>query len=80
MGVLPLEFMPGENRGTLELTGEEIYAIKGLEAALVGDKIVTVRAGAKAFRARVRIDTPTELDYYRHGGILKYVLRRLAQG
>ena len=80
MGVLPLEFLPGESRQTLGLTGEEVYAIEGLEAALGGDKIVTVRAGEKTFRARVRIDTPTELDYYRHGGILKYVLRRLAQG
>ncbi len=79
MGVLPLEFLPGENRETLGLTGEEVYAIEGLEAALSGDKIATVRAGEKSFRVRVRIDTPTELDYYRHGGILKYVVRHLAQ-
>jgi aconitate hydratase len=80
MGVLPLEFLPGENRETLGLTGEEVYAIEDLEAALGGDKIATVRAGEKSFRVRVRIDTPTELDYYRHGGILKYVVRHLAQG
>ena len=80
MGVVPLEFLPGETRDTLGLTGMELYAVEGLEAAITGDKITTMRADGKSFRARVRIDTPTEVDYYRHGGILKYVLRQLAGG
>jgi len=78
MGVVPLEFLPGENRESLGLTGTEVYAVEGLEAAVAGDKLATVRAGEKSFRVRVRIDTPTEADYYRHGGILKFVLRQLA--
>jgi aconitate hydratase len=80
MGVVPLEFLPGENRETLGLTGTEVYSVEGLEAAIAGDKIAAVRADGKSFRVRVRIDTPTEVDYYRHGGILKYVLRQLAGG
>jgi aconitate hydratase len=78
MGVLPLEFLAGENRETLGLTGRESYSIQGVAEALAGSKQVTVRAGDKSFRARVRIDTPREIDYYRHGGILPYVLRQLA--
>ncbi len=81
MGVLPLQFMPGENAQTLGLTGKESYDIQGL-----GDgsaKMVTVTAksddgASKTFDARVRIDTPQEVEYYRNGGILPYVLRQLA--
>jgi aconitate hydratase len=77
MGVLPLQFADGESAESLGLTGEEEFAITGL-----GDgsaKEVTVRADDKEFRARVRIDTPKEVEYYRHGGILPYVLRQLVR-
>jgi aconitate hydratase len=81
MGVLPLQFKPGESALTLELTGRETFDIVGLERGAA--KTATVRARAenghtKTFEVRVRIDTPKELDYYRHGGILHYVLRQLA--
>jgi aconitate hydratase len=75
MGVLPLQFMPGESRESLGLTGHEQFAIEGLENGKASE--VTVRADAKEFRARVRLDTPREREYLRHGGILPYVLRRL---
>jgi aconitate hydratase len=77
MGVLPLQFPPGESAASLGLTGEEEFTVAGL--AEVGDKTeaVTVRAGDKTFDAVVRIDTPGEAQYYRHGGILPYVLRSL---
>jgi len=78
MGVLPLEFLPGESRESLGLTGTETFDIEGVDRAIKGDKIATIRSSARTFRARVRIDTPTEADYYRHGGILKFVLRQLA--
>ncbi len=83
MGVLPLEFLPGANRETLGLTGKEVYSFQGLQAAIGGDKLAEACAvdpsGAeKRFRVKVRIDTPAEADYYRHGGILKFVLRQLA--
>jgi aconitate hydratase len=86
MGILPLQFPDGQNAASLGLTGEEVYEIDGLAAAIgngfAGGREVTVRArgagGAeKAFRATVRIDTPQEVQYYRHGGILPYVLRQL---
>jgi len=76
MGVLPLQFREGENAESLGLTGEEEYSITG-----IGDgsaREVTVRAGDKEFTARVRIDTPKEVEYYNHGGILPFVLRQLA--
>jgi len=84
MGVLPLEFLPGENRETLGLTGEEVYTVRGLATALDGDKIAEVSAQApdgsvKVFRVKVRLDTPREIEYYRSGGILPYVLRQLAK-
>jgi aconitate hydratase len=76
MGILPLQFMPGENADTLGLTGRESFSITGVEN---GDaREVTVRADETEFRARVRLDTPREREYLRHGGILPYVLRRLA--
>jgi len=75
MGIAPLQFMPGENAESLGLTGREEYSITGLEG---GDaEEVTVRADDKEFRARLRLDTPREREYFRHGGILQYVLRRL---
>ncbi len=75
MGILPLQFMAGENRETLGLTGRESFSIVGVENAEASE--VTVRADDKEFRARVRLDTPREREYLRHGGILPFVLRRL---
>jgi aconitate hydratase len=74
MGVLPLQFLAGENPGALGLTGRERYSIEGIENAEARE--VTVRADDVVFRARVRLDTPREREYLRHGGILPYVLRR----
>jgi aconitate hydratase len=75
MGIVPLQFMPGENADSLGLTGHEEFSITGLEG---GDATeVTVRADDKEFRARVRLDTPREREYFKHGGILQFVLRRL---
>src|SRR5262245_9491161 len=73
-GIVPLQFMDGENRESLGLTGREEFTITGLENGEADE--VTVRADDKEFRARVRLETPKERDYLRHGGILQYVLRR----
>jgi aconitate hydratase len=75
MGVLPLQFRPGESAESLGLTGREEYAVSGIENG--GAREVTVRADAAEFRAVVRLDTPREREYLRHGGILPYVLRGL---
>jgi aconitate hydratase len=75
MGVLPLQYADGENAGSLGLTGRESFSIEGVDTGEASE--VTVRADDKAFRARVRLDTPREREYLRHGGILPYVLRRL---
>ena len=77
MGVLPLQFQPGEGATALGLTGEETYEVRGLAQALQGTGTVTVLADGRPFRATVRLDTEREADYHRHGGILPYVLRRL---
>jgi len=85
MGVLPLQFKPGENAAKLGLSGEEVYSVEGLAAAIAANKTrfdVTVRAkltsgSEKVFQAQARIDTPKEVQYFRHGGILQYVLRQL---
>jgi len=82
MGVLPLEFVNGETRQTHGLTGFETYTIEGMTEDLKSRAALTVRARAadgseKKFRAVSRIDTPEEMSYYRHGGILPYVLRQL---
>jgi aconitate hydratase len=86
MGVLPLQFQPGENAASLGLNGEEVYDLVGLADAIgkgfSDGREITVRAkraegGVREFRATVRIDTPQEINYYRHGGILQYVLRQL---
>jgi aconitate hydratase len=77
MGVLPLQFMDGETPETLGLTGREAFSISGVEGGEARE--VTVRADDREFRARVRLDTPQEREYLQHGGILKYVLRKLLQ-
>jgi aconitate hydratase len=79
MGVLPLQFLDGQNAQSLGLTGEETFAISGIVELNSGTtpKTVSVSAGDKKFSAKVRIDTPGEADYYRHGGIMQYVLRSL---
>ena len=85
MGIVPLEFRDGEGAEELGLTGREEYDVEGLAAGLAADfepgLEVTVRAtgenGATTFRALVRLDTPQEAEYYRHAGILQYVLRQL---
>ncbi|EMY34278.1 aconitate hydratase [Arthrobacter crystallopoietes BAB-32] len=85
MGVLPLQFPAGESASSLGLDGTETFAIEGVTALNEGTTPRTVRVtataadgGQKQFDADVRIDTPGEADYYRHGGILQYVLRQLA--
>jgi aconitate hydratase len=96
MGVLPLQFLPGQSPQSLGLTGEEIYSVTGLAGVNPLPRQVTVRIDvdgrsperaatevtateftATEFTATVRIDTPAEAAYYRHGGILPYVLRQL---
>jgi aconitate hydratase len=87
MGVLPLEHLPGESAEGLGLTGQESFDVQGVEEAIAAGRTgfeVTVRAaratgGEVSFRVRARLDTPEELEYYRHGGILQYVLRSLAK-
>ena len=81
MGVLPLNFMEGETADSLELDGTETYDITGLEngsAKFVNVKATAEDGSVKEFQARSRLDTPKEVDYYRHGGILNFVLRQLA--
>jgi aconitate hydratase len=84
MGILPLQFRPGENAQTLGLTGEEVYDILGVSDALRPRQEVTVRARAdgreRTFTAVARVDTPVEVEYLRHGGVLPMVLRRLLKG
>ena len=79
MGVLPLQFLPGQNAQSLGLTGREVFDITGLgDGSAATVKVTATGAATVRFEARVRIDTPKERDYYRHGGILQYVLRQLA--
>ena len=75
MGVLPLQFNAGDNVASLGLTGTETFSIEG-DPATIGAR-VTVRADDKSFPVLVRIDTPKEVEYFQHGGILQYVLRQL---
>ena len=81
MGVLPLQFKDGQTAQSLGLTGTETFGISGITELNTGGipKEVQVTAGDKSFAAKVRIDTPGEGDYYRHGGIMQYVLRQLLQ-
>jgi aconitate hydratase len=79
MGVLPLQFVDGQNVSTLELSGSEVIQIAGIDELNSGTtpKTLTIVAGEIEFRVKVRIDTPGEADYYRHGGIMQFVLRSL---
>jgi aconitate hydratase len=86
MGVLPLQFPDGQSAASLGLTGEELFTITGLADAMAGGGAPPAQVHVRAerpggetveFDARVRIDTPREADYFRHGGILQYVLRQL---
>ena len=81
MGVLPLEYLPGQNAASLGLTGREVFSIAGLDEGRAREVQVQARredGSTVVFSARVRIDTPKERDYFAHGGILHYVLRQLA--
>ena len=89
MGILPLQFGAGDNVETLGLNGEETFAIEGLAAGLEsgfegGREVVVVATSDEGteqrFTVTVRIDTPQEIRYYQHGGILPYVLRQLLEG
>jgi aconitate hydratase len=75
MGILPLQFMDGESPRTLGLSGREEFTVEGIDNAEARE--VTVRADDREFKAQVRLDTPREREYLRHGGILPFVLRRL---
>ena len=80
MGVLPLQFAEGDSMLSLGLTGHEVFDIAGLEGLDAGARLpeeLVVRADGRDFQVSLRIDTPKEADYYRHGGILPYVLRQL---
>jgi aconitate hydratase len=86
MGVLPLQFMEGASADSLGLTGREVFSISGLSKVIDGDfspgarlSVSAKPAGGKEtkFEVLLRIDTPNEVQYFRHGGILQYVLRRL---
>ncbi len=80
MGVLPLQFHDGDTSDTLGLTGEEVFDITGLEGLADGAPLpreLTVSADGRSFSVVLRVDTPKEQEYYRHGGILLYVLRQL---
>ena len=78
MGILPLQFLPGESRESLGLTGREAFSITGVRDGEARE--VTVRADEREFGAVLRLDTPREREYVRHGGILPYVLRKLLAG
>ena len=85
MGVLPLQFLPGESAATHDLDGTEIFSITGLAPLNHGESVARVNVEVTRengdvfnFEVRLRIDTPTEAEYYRHGGVLNFVLRQLA--
>jgi aconitase A len=81
MGVAPLQFLPGQSAASLKLSGREVFDIVGLSSGAAREVSITAtpeKGPPITFRARLRIDTPKEREYYRHGGILQYVLRQLA--
>ena len=82
MGVLPLQFQPGQSAASLGLTGHEVIEITGVASGLAPGALLDVRAERPdgttlVFPVRARVDTPIEMDYYRHGGLLPFVLRRI---
>jgi aconitate hydratase len=82
MGVLPLQFQAGQSAVSLGLTGSELIEIAGVASGLAPGALLDVRAirpdgTTLAFSVRARIDTPVEMDYYRHGGLLPFMLRRI---
>jgi len=86
MGVLPLQFLPGESAQSHQLDGTEVFSVHGLEPLNRGETVPRVTVTAErangersSFEVRLRIDTATEAEYYRHGGVLNFVLRQLAQ-
>jgi aconitate hydratase len=79
MGVLPLQFSDGDSVESLGLSGHEKFSIAGLSDGDDVPRELTVKADDKEFKVRVRIDTPKEQRYYRHGGILQFVLRGLLE-
>ncbi len=78
MGVLPLQFLPGESAASHGLTGEEVISIANIAGGVAPKKQLTVYAGDKSFTVVARVDTPQEVEYIAHGGILQYVLRQRA--
>ncbi|MFZ9595228.1 MAG: aconitate hydratase AcnA [Bdellovibrionia bacterium] len=76
MGILPLQFLPGENAQSLGFNGSETFDISGLMNLSAGQKVRVSYNGGRTFEVLVRIDTPNEIEYFRHGGILPYVLRQ----
>ena len=79
MGVVPLQFAPGEDAKSLGLTGDELITIEGIATGLSPKKQLIVKAGTKSFKVTARIDTPQEVEYLAHGGILQYVLRQMVK-
>ncbi len=79
MGILPLQFLPGDSAASLGLTGAETVTVTGLAGIRPGNApdTVQVTADGRTFAMRVRLDTSRDVDYYRHGGITKYVMRKL---
>ena len=82
MGVLPLQFLPGESADSLGLTGSEVFDLEGLDDSIQPQSRLTVRARSAdgselSFQVAVKLNTPIEVEYYRHGGILPYVLRSM---
>jgi aconitate hydratase len=78
MGVLPLQLPEGQTIESLGLTGTEVFEVTGLEGSGEIPQELMVRANGTEVRVRLRIDTPTEAEYFRHGGILQFVLRQLS--
>jgi aconitate hydratase len=84
MGILPLQYLPGENASILGLSGREVFAVSGLDRGLRPRQELTVTArdesgGERRFRAIARLDGQVDVEYYRNGGVLQTVLRRLAR-
>lgn len=78
MGIVPLQFLPGQSAETFDLTGRETYNIE-LPNDLKPGQVIKVKADSKTFDVLLRFDTDVDLLYYRHGGILNYMVRRMAE-